>query len=504
MWTVGRRRMNAVAVLVALMVVLASSGKAEQQRVSPAVDPAAAIAGAWSGTLTHDGETTPIALEFEPAADGVVVLRLTEPAIHVVRVPVVKAKPEVKGEEVRVGPFVLRYDGAAGTLTGVMPEALVPVYRIPVTLHRVERVEVPARPELTAPGATPAWIFDAGAPCWPGATLAEDVVLAGCDDGQLHAIDAGTGRGRWAFRAGGPIRTRATVSGGDAYVQADDGVLYKLSLRDGTEQWHVRVVTGKIERLPFDNPKSRFDRFGSDAAIADGRVYLGTHDGRVLAINPKDGSTIWEFKTGDAVLAAPEVAQGRVYVGSYDRTVYALDATTGRVIWTRDTQGAVVSTPALDGNRLVVGTRSYDLLGLDAGTGAIAWKRYIWFSWVESSPTLSDGIAYVGSSDAAAVFAFGGRDGRPVWKTDVRGWAWGQPAAAADRLYVGTSSQVGYAIDAHRGAALALDRKSGRVLWRFAAPAPQSGPYGFPGSAAVGPHFAFFAGLDGKVYAFPR
>jgi outer membrane protein assembly factor BamB len=87
------------------------------------------------------------------------------------------------------------------------------------------------------------------------------------------------------------------------------------------------------------------------------------------------GSRVWSFVTGDAVLAAPAVASGRVYVGSFDKHVYALDAGSGQLLWKRDTQGAVVSTPAVAGDRVVVGNRAYDVLALDARTGDVAWRE---------------------------------------------------------------------------------------------------------------------------------
>jgi outer membrane protein assembly factor BamB len=265
----------------------------------------------------------------------------------------------------------------------------------------------------------------------------------------------------------------------------------------------VEVVDEPIERLPFDDPKSRFDRFGSDVTVAGGRLYLGTHDGRMLAVDPAKGAIVWEFEAGDAVLAAPSVQKGRVYFGSYDNHVYALEEATGKLVWKTDTKGAVVSTPALTakGDLLLVGNRAYDLLGLDAKTGTVAWKRYIWFSWVESSVTIRDGIAYVGSSDAAAAYAFDARTGRPAWKSDVYGWAWGQPAVSPRRVYVGSSSQVGYLAD-HDGGVTALDRKTGSIVWRFPAARPASGAYGFPGSPALGGGLVFASSLDGKVCAF--
>jgi outer membrane protein assembly factor BamB len=423
--------------------------------------------------------------------------------MHLVQADFGTVEPKVEGNDVRLGPFTFTYDPKAKTLSGTMPEGLVPVYRMPITLRRVDRLEVPARPEPQSPQVRPAWTFEAGSPLWAGATVADDVVYAGGDNGRLHALEARTGKERWSFAAGGPIRTRATVVGADVYFQADDGALYRLSAASGQELWRVRVVEKPIERLPFDNPKSRFDRFGSDVAVAGGRLYVGTHDGRLVALDPARGERLWEFAAGDAVLSAPTVANGRVYFGSYDGFVYALDAEDGKLVWKRDTQGAVVSTPAVSasGDRLVIGTRAYDLLGLDARTGEAAWTRYIWFSWVESSATIRGGVAYVGSSDAAAAYAFDAQSGERHWKTDVYGWAWGRPAVTEGRVYVGHASQVGY-LAGHRGGLMALERKTGRPVWRYEAAPSKSGAYGFPGSPAVGSGFVFATGLDGRVYAF--
>jgi outer membrane protein assembly factor BamB len=461
------------------------------------------IAGVWAGSLSHAGETEPMALEVEPGADGKVLIRMSVPVAHLDRAPIGRVSPVFQGNEVRLGPFVLQYDRGAKTLSGVAPRDLVPLYEIPLTLRRVERFDVPARPEIEGAVAAPVWTFDAGSPLWAGATFADGTVYAGGQDGHLHGVDARSGRKRWSFKAGGPIRTRPTAAGADLYFQADDGFLYRLAAGSGEERWRVRVVEKPIERLPFDNPKSRYDRFGSDVTVAGGRLYLGTHDGRVVAIDPARGEKAWEFASGDSVLAAPAVEGDRVFFGSFDGQVYVLDAGTGKLVWKRDTKGAVVSTPAVVGDRVVVGNRSYDLVGLDARTGEPLWTRYVWFSWVESSASARDGVVYVGSSDAAAVYAFDARTGERRWKTDVYGWAWGQPAVTDARVYAGTASQKGY-LAGHKGLVVAMDRATGRPAWHYAAEPAATGSYGFPGSPAVGAGLVFVAGLDGKVYAFTQ
>jgi len=462
---------------------------------------AAELAGAWAGEVEHDGERTPFALELEPGDDGRLLLKATVPAAHLSRAALGRVTPQVEGDTVKLGPFAFTHDAAAKTLTGVVPEGFAPVYRLPLRLVRVDKLEVPERAEPGGERREPAWTYDAGAPLWAGPTFAGGLVYAGGEDGQLHAVDARSGAKRWSFRAGGAFRTRAAVAGGRAFIQADDGFLYALDAATGREAWRSRVTDKPIERLPFDNPKSRYDRFGSDAFVAGGRLYVGTHDGRVLALDAASGARLWEFATGDSVLAAPALAAGRLYVGSYDKHVYALDAASGRLLWKRDTQGAVVSTPAVAGDLVIVGNRCYDLLGLRAATGEVAWKRYVWFSWIESSAVVRDGVLYVGSSDAAAAFAFDAASGRPRWQADVFGWAWGQPAVTRAAVYVGTSSQAGYP-SGHRAGVVALDRASGSTRWRFDAPAAEKGAFGFPGSPATGGGFVFVSGLDGRVYAF--
>jgi outer membrane protein assembly factor BamB len=491
------------AFVCGLLAALGGATPGGAAQGTPVTPTAADLAGAWSGTISHDGESTLFALELEPAAEGQLTLKATIPAMHLEHQGMGTVTPKLEGGEVRLGPFAFAYDAAARTLTGVVPEAFVPVYRIPLVLRRVAGIAAPARAEPGGRAALPVWTFEAGSPLWAGPTFAGGVVYVGGADGQVHAVEAATGRKRWSFRAGGAIRTRPTVSNGAVYVQADDGFLYRLSAATGDERWRVRVVEKPIERLPFDNPNSRYDRFGSDVTVSGGRLYLGTHDGNVLALDPASGARAWSFATGDAVLAAPAVDSGRVYVGSFDKHVYALDAATGQLVWKRDTRGAVVSTPAVAGDRIVVGNRAYDVLALDAKTGEVAWKRYVWFSWIESSAVVRNGVAYVGSSDAAGVFAFDVASGRRLWTADVFGWAWGQPAVTEGRVYAGTSSQVGYPAG-HRAGLLALDRSSGQAVWRYEAPAGKSGAFGFPGSTATGEGLVFASGLDGVVYAFTQ
>ena len=61
------------------------------------------------------------------------------------------------------------------------------------------------------------------------------------------------------------------------------------------------------------------------AALAGGRLYMGTVDGRILCVNPEDGKTVWEEKVGGRIIFEPAVAGGRVYAATADGTLICLE-----------------------------------------------------------------------------------------------------------------------------------------------------------------------------------
>jgi alcohol dehydrogenase (cytochrome c) len=83
-------------------------------------------------------------------------------------------------------------------------------------------------------------------------------------------------------------------------------------------------------------------------AIYDGKLFRGTTDGHLLALDAANGTLLWDARIADSELgyfisAAPVVVGGRVIVGLAGSDfgvrghVYAFDANTGRRLWTFNT-----------------------------------------------------------------------------------------------------------------------------------------------------------------------
>ena len=73
-----------------------------------------------------------------------------------------------------------------------------------------------------------------------------------------------------------------------------------------------------------------WDVYPSSPTVVNGRVYFGSGDGNVYAVDASTGVLQWKFATGDVVHASPAVAGNTVYVGSYDSRFYAIDAESGQ------------------------------------------------------------------------------------------------------------------------------------------------------------------------------
>ncbi len=260
--------------------------------------------------------------------------------------------------------------------------------------------------------------------------VVDGVVYFGCGDGHLYALDAAGGSLRWKYATGDVVHSSPAVVDGTVFFGSWDTNLHALDAATGAVRWKFK--TG-------DDPEnSNQTGIPSSPCVADGVVYFGCRDSHLYALDARTGALAWRYHL-TWIIASPVVRDGRVYCNtSIPAFFFALDAHSGQEIYKVDLQIPAFSSPALAGDLAYVGSFNGKLYAVDVAAGKIAWefqteaaKRNIagaltpeggfnpailftsrdfqdmyvsgahLFSLgsILSSPTVVDGVVYVGSAD---------------------------------------------------------------------------------------------------------
>lgn len=132
------------------------------------------------------------------------------------------------------------------------------------------------------------------------------------------------------------------VVDGVAYVSEAFSVVNAMNAATGKVLWSYRPELDLSENMSV----SFIARTNRGVAVWEGRVFIGTPDCRIIALDANTGSVDWETVIcnvlegdGAAIAAAPRVGGGRVYSGyagsefGVRGSVVALDAVTGEEVW---------------------------------------------------------------------------------------------------------------------------------------------------------------------------
>ncbi|MBA2963194.1 outer membrane protein assembly factor BamB [Ramlibacter sp. MAH-25] len=247
-----------------------------------------------------------------------------------------------------------------------------------------------------------AWTTKLGEVGFPMTVAVNGTQLAlASSDGTVAMLDAGTGRELWRAGVGSAIvagagsdgTTLAVVTRDNELVAASAGkVLWRQKL--AAQAYTAPLVAGnRVFVLAADRSVSAFDgqsgrrlwsqpRPGeplvlrqSGVLLAVGDTLLAGQGGRVVGLNPNNGSVRWDAAiatprgTNDVerlvdLVGRPSRVGNSVCVRAFQASVGCLDATRGGLAWTKPSNGG----DGLGGDdRLVVGTESDGRV--------VAWRR---------------------------------------------------------------------------------------------------------------------------------
>ncbi|HET6523118.1 PQQ-dependent dehydrogenase, methanol/ethanol family [Sphingopyxis sp.] len=175
---------------------------------------------------------------------------------------------------------------------------------------------------------------------WPafGRTYGEQHYspLAQIDRGSVHQLGLA-----WSLDlpAGNPVSGPIAV-GGVLYTSTGYSVVRAINVTSGKLLW-----TFDPQAPERSGHKLRMGWGSRGLAWWNGKIYIGTQDGRLIAIDAKTGKQVWTQKTfskedGRFISGAPRVFDGKVIIGhggadSWDVRGYVTtyDAETGKQLW---------------------------------------------------------------------------------------------------------------------------------------------------------------------------
>jgi eukaryotic-like serine/threonine-protein kinase len=313
--------------------------------------------------------------------------------------------------------------------------------------------------------------------------IADGVVYFGAMDGHLYAIAQDTGQEKWNFKSRMPIASSPAVVGGLVYFVSSTGSLAALEVATGKPKWvfpteyerkfeakHLHGYPPDAQTIP-----DAWDIFTSSPAVANSKVYFGSGDGNIYALDAQTGVLQWKFATKDVVHSSPAVVDRTVYVGSWDSYLYAIDAETGQQRWAFKSgeddvihnQVGFQSSPAVVEGVVYIGCRDAHVYAVDAATGRKKWDYPTSKSWVIGTPAVRDGMVYVGTSDSSRLMALDAKTGRLRFNFDAKAYMFSSPALAGDLAYVGD----------HNGKLYAVDAKTGKLAWEFGTEGSKKDPF---------------------------
>lgn len=224
--------------------------------------------------------------------------------------------------------------------------------------------------------------------------------------------------------------------------------------------------------------------------VVDGVMYTTSIWSEVFALNAKTGELIWRYDPQvprgwgkklccDIVNRGVAVWQGKVYLGTLDGRLLALNAATGTVLWQVDTLidrskwYSITGAPRLVKDKVIIGNggAEYGVRGYvsayDAVSGEMIWRFYT----VPGDPAKP-------FEHAELEMAASSWDPDSDWAAGGGGTVWDSMAydAQLDILYVGTGNGAPWARfkrspgggdNLFLASILALQPDTGRLLWHY-------------------------------------
>lgn len=307
--------------------------------------------------------------------------------------------------------------------------------------------------------------------------VSHNQLFVAAENGNLYAFNLTTKKLEWIYRTQAGIASTPAVVDGVLYFLSRDGYFYALAQEHGQLLWRF-ATKGEARFAAFGGyglPPSQgaisdpWDFYLSSPLVQGGKVYFGSSDQYVHALDAKTGVLVWAFKTDDVVHSSPAYSDNKIFIGSWGTRLYALDAQTGKQLWyfqgKADREASVLlgiqASPSVDKEHVYIGARDGFFYALNKQDGKLVWSYDANNTWVLSTAAIDDTAVYFGTSDIGLFIALDKKTGKENYQINTRLWTYSSPVIVNNQfIVVGTMG----------GELYGWDKKSGKQLWYFQTP----------------------------------
>ena len=258
----------------------------------------------------------------------------------------------------------------------------------------------------------------------------------------------------WSFQSGGPVKSSASIVDGRVFIGSGDSNVYALDLTSGKKIWAAKT----------------------------GGPFFGSTDNSLYAVEAASGKPVWKYETGDKILGSPNwfvqpltrpsdtlspsdgeragvrgALKTNIVVGSYDFKLHCLDAATGKTNWVYETGNYINGSPAVFEGKTAFGgcDAILHVLSLDKGEKV---KEIEAGAYIAASVAVVDNRAYFGHYENEFL-CIDLDKGERAWTFKDREFPYfSSPAVTKDRVVFGGRDKRLHCVK----------RDNGENVWAFA------------------------------------
>jgi outer membrane protein assembly factor BamB len=205
-----------------------------------------------------------------------------------------------------------------------------------------------------------------------GVSVAADLVVVGTNKADVIAFDA-KGAVRWSAKASSEVISPAAISDSAVIVLGGDGAITSFDIKTGERKWRIQRV------LPALTVRST-----AIPTATRGAVFVGTAQGKLLAIDANTGTIGWEATVATPkgvselerlvdVVGQPAVDTDRVCAAAYQGRVACFDLVRGTLLWSREISS--LNGPVIDARYVYAVDEKGLVHAFDKATGGTIWKQ---------------------------------------------------------------------------------------------------------------------------------